>query len=179
MVRQLAEALRPQLDKPFAFFGHSMGALLAFELARSLQESERLAPLHLFVAGLNAPQLPRKLDYLAGLDGEELVAELKRLKGTPEAVLQLGALMELLLPALKADFTLCARYMYRPADPLPCPITAIGGRQDPYTDLPGLEAWREQTRGAFAVRMVPGDHFFPATHRVLVLRMLAEELLPG
>jgi medium-chain acyl-[acyl-carrier-protein] hydrolase len=177
LVDRLADALRPELQHPFALLGHSMGAILAFELALVSQTRWGLVPLHLFVAGRNAPQVPRAPDCLVGLEDEELIEELRRLKGTPQAVLEDPDLMPLLLPALKADFALCAAYTHVERAPLRCPITAIGGLQDPHTDIRGLQAWRDQTGAAFVVRMVPGDHFFLATYRALVAQMVAESLI--
>ena len=179
LVGRLADALRPELDRPFALLGHSMGALLAFELARALQTGSGLVPLHLFVAGRNAPQMPRELDHLAKLEGEELIEELRRLNGTPRAVLEDPELMQLLLPVLQADFALCADYTYLEGEPLRCPITAIGGLQDLHTSLEAIQAWGGQTSTTFAVRMLPGDHFFLATERVRVARMIAEYLIPA
>ncbi len=178
LVDGLADAVRPQLQLPFALLGHSMGAILAFELAHALQTRWGLVPLHLFVAGRNAPQMPHEFDRLADLDDEQLIEELRQLNGTPQAVLEDRELMRVLLPLLRADFALCAAYRYVERQPLRCPITAVGGLHDPNTDPERLEAWRDQTTAAFAVRMVPGDHFFLATHRGLVARMIAENLIP-
>jgi medium-chain acyl-[acyl-carrier-protein] hydrolase len=177
LVDRLAEGVRAELERPFALLGHSMGALLAFELACALQMRLGLVPLHLFVAGRNAPQMPRALAHLAGLDDEKLVEELRQLNGTPRPVLEDPDLMQLLLPVLKADFALCAAYTHVEREPLRCPITALGGLQDAHADFAGLQAWRDHTSAAFAVRMVSGDHFFLATHRVLVARMVAEDLI--
>ena len=179
LVNRLVDALRPWFDRPFALLGHSMGAIVAFELARAGQTRMGLVPLHLFVAGRNGPQMARALDHLAGLEDQKLIEELRRLGGTPQAVLEDPELMQLLLPVLKADFGLCAAYRHLDGEPLRCPITAMGGLNDPHTDFDGLQAWRNQTSRAFAVRMVPGDHFFLATHRVLAARMIAENLIPN
>lgn len=176
LLGRLTDAIGPQLDRPFALLGHSMGALLAFELARVLQERSGLVPVNLFVAGRNAPQMPRKLDHLAALEGEELIEELRRLNGTPRAVLEDNELMQLLLPAIRADFALCADYTYVAGEPLRCPITAIGGLQDPHTSSEGLQAWRDQTSATLTVQMVAGDHFFLTTQRPRVARIIAEGL---
>ena len=178
LLERLADAVRPQLDLPFALLGNSMGAILAFELAHVLQMRWGLVPSHLFVAGRNAPQLPKALDHLAGLEDEELIEELRRLEGTPQAVLEDRELMQLVLPAVRADFALCDDYTYVEREPLKCPITAMGGLQDPHTNFRRLQAWRKQTGAAFAVRMLPGNHFFLVTHRVLAARMVAENLMP-
>jgi medium-chain acyl-[acyl-carrier-protein] hydrolase len=174
--RALAEALRPYADKPCAFFGHSMGALTAFELARQLRRAGGPEPLHLFVSGSRAPQLPRTDPLTYDLPEPEFVAELRRLNGTPHEVLEHPELMTLMLPLLRADFEAVQTYSYTPEPPLACPLTAFGGLQDRDVQREQLEAWREQTTGAFSVRMFPGDHFFLNSAEPLLLTVIAQEL---
>jgi medium-chain acyl-[acyl-carrier-protein] hydrolase len=176
LVRALAQGLRPQLDKPFAFLGHSMGALVGFELARFLRRYYQLEPLHFFVAGRPAPQLPRTKPPIHGLPDAEFRDELRRMNGTPAAVLDHDELMQLILPALRADFTLCETYQYAPEAALACPISAFGGLQDATVSRQDLEAWRDQTTGRFVLRMFPGDHFFLHAGRALFLEVLARDL---
>jgi medium-chain acyl-[acyl-carrier-protein] hydrolase len=177
LVQALSHALIPLLDRPFAFFGHSMGALLSFELARHLRWHYGLCPMHLFVSGHEAPHLHQAPKLLHEMPEPDLIVELRRLNGMPEEVLQNAELMALLLPALRADLALCETYAYLPGDALDCPISAYGGLQDREVDRDQLAAWRDLTNGHFSVRMFPGDHFYLATQRPLLLTTLAGEII--
>ena len=160
LVEAAAEAIAPSVDKPFALFGHSMGAMISFELARRLRELGRPQPAHLFISGRRAPQLPNNDPLSYNLPEAELRKELLRLNGTPKEVLEHPELMELMLPLLRADFSVVETYVYRPGVPLACPLTAFGGLRDSEVSRQELDAWREQTAGEFVLRMLPGDHFF-------------------
>jgi medium-chain acyl-[acyl-carrier-protein] hydrolase len=166
----------PWLDRPFAFFGHSMGALLSFELARRLRRDHALEPEHLFVSGRGAPQLPERDAPIYNLPEPEFVAELARLNGTPREVLEHAELLELIVPLLRADFAVCQTHAYLPAPPLKCPITVFGGLQDPDVPRESLELWREQTRAAHALHMLPGDHFFVNQQQADILRVVSLKL---
>jgi medium-chain acyl-[acyl-carrier-protein] hydrolase len=171
-----AENILPWLDRPFAFFGHSMGALVSFELARRLRRDYGREPEHLFVSGRPAPQLPEEDPPIYDLPEPEFVAELERLNGTPREVLAHAELLGLVVPLLRADFAVCQTYAYLPAPPLGCPITAFGGLQDPDVRRETLEAWREQSRAGCALHMLPGDHFFINRAQADVLRIIARKL---
>jgi medium-chain acyl-[acyl-carrier-protein] hydrolase len=164
------------LKEPFAFFGHSMGALVAFELARLLRREGRALPLHLFVSGRSAPQLNSCHRPLHNLPTSELMQELHQLDGTPTEVLEHPELMEMMLPILRADFSICDTYEYREEEPLACPISAFGGFQDVDVPRQNLEAWSEQTSNSFTLRMLPGKHFFIHSNETLFLNMLAIQL---
>ena len=169
--------VQPYLDMPFAFFGHSMGAMIGFEFARYLRQRERLGPAHLFVSGCRAPQ---RFDFdspIHDLPEPKFIEELRLLEGTPDKVLQHPELMELLIPVLRADFEMVETYSYTPEAPLDCPISAFGGLQDDEVSREDIEAWQQQTRSAFVARMFPGGHFFLHSNRAILLRMLAEDLL--
>lgn len=176
LVETMAQAIGPLLDKPFAFFGHSMGAIIAFELARYLRQEKNLLPLQLFVSGRRAPQVPKDERPIYDLPLEEFVAELRRLDGTPSEVLEHPELMELMTPLLRADFAMIDNYEYLPGSPLVCGITAYGGLQDNEVSRVNLEAWRTQTRGGFMARMLPGGHFFVQTEQAMLLNSLKGEL---
>ncbi|PYS90392.1 MAG: putative thioesterase [Acidobacteria bacterium] len=176
LVEALAPAVLPYLDRPYAFFGHSMGALIAFELTRRLRREADTSPAHLFVSGRRAPQLPRTNPPIHDLPEAEFVQALRRLNGTPDEVLAHPELMELMLPLLRADFAAVGTYEYTPEPALACPITAYGGLQDHEVSRAQLEAWRTQTTGGFTLRMLPGDHFYLQTGRALLLRSLFREL---
>jgi len=176
LVEHLGEALEPYLDRPFVFFGHSMGALIAFELSRLLRREGRTLPVHLFVSGHRAPHLPSKHRPIHSLPEREFVQELRNLEGTPEAVLENEELMELLSPVLRADFSVCETYYYHDEEPLSCPITAFGGTEDTDVDRSMLEPWKLHTTGAFRLHMLPGNHFFLQTSEAQLLRLVAEVL---
>lgn len=176
LVRAIAQALLPHLDKPFALFGHSMGGLISFELVRLLRREYGLSPVHLFVAGHRAPQVPDLDLPVHNLPESAFLDELRHLNGTPEAVLENAELMQLLLPTLRADFAVLETYVYAPGLPLDCPLTVFGGLQDGEVSCDRLEAWREQTTASFSLSMLPGDHFFLHTAQPLLLQFLAQEL---
>jgi len=178
MVSVIAETIVPYLDLPMAFFGHSMGAMISFELARKLRETQNMRPAHLFVSGRRAPQLPIEEPITYNLPEPQLMKELRRLNGTPTEVLEHPELMQLMLPLLRADFSVVETYSYRPGAPLDCPVTVFGGLQDAEVSRQDLEAWGELTNAAFSLRMLAGDHFFlntPSTQELL-LRSIAQQL---
>lgn len=176
LVQAAAQALLPYLDRPFAFFGHSLGALVSFELVRHLRRQRGPGPVHLFVSGHDAPQIPDCNPPIHNLPEPEFVEKLRRLNGMSEEVLENAELMQLLLPILRADFAVCETYRYEADRPLDCPISAFGGLQDAYVSRENLEAWRAQTDNSFSLRLFPGDHFYLNTDRSLLLRVLAREL---
>jgi medium-chain acyl-[acyl-carrier-protein] hydrolase len=161
LVAALAEGLAPELDRPFALFGHSLGALLAYELARCLRDTDRPGPVHLFASGSAAPHARPPRTPVHALPEAEFIAELRRRGGTPPAVLEHAELMQLLLPTLRADFAVSDTYEFTPGPPLACPVTAFGGAEDASVAPPEVERWREVTSGPFAGRVLPGGHFFP------------------
>jgi medium-chain acyl-[acyl-carrier-protein] hydrolase len=176
MAKAIAHMLLPHLDKPFAFFGHSMGATLSFELARELRRAHGREPSGLFISGRLAPQLPRRHEITFDLPEPEFVEEIRRLNGTPKEVLEHPELMQIIIPLLRADFEACQTYTYTPEPPLSCPFIVFGGLQDKDISRDELEAWSEHTTGAFSLRMMPGDHFFVNTAQSLILRVLGQEL---
>lgn len=176
LVEALAEALLPLLDRSFAVFGHSMGALIGFELVRCLRRQQAPVPAVLFVSGASAPNMRALGPAIHQLPEDAFLRELARLNGTPPELLQNRELMRLLLPTLRADFKLHDEYVYTPDAPLGCPIVACGGRHDPDVTEGQLRGWQDQTGVAFSMRMFHGDHFFLQTARRQVLRAVGEDL---
>lgn len=177
LIENLTTALSPFLDMPYAFFGHSMGALIAFELTRHLRKiGHSPLPAQLFVSGRGAPQLPESHPPTSHLPVPEFIEELRRLKGTPEAVLQNAELLHLLLPLLRADFSVCETYLYTQEPALACPITAFGGIYDTDVTRSMVTAWKEQTSSTFKVRFFNGDHFFLYKEQASLLTALLQDI---
>jgi len=160
LVKAIADRILPEIDIPYALYGHSMGATIAFELARELFQRQYTPPQHLFVSGRRAPQCPRTEPITFNLPHNEFIAELRRLNGTPRDLLENPELLELFMDLLRADFELVDTYEYHPAERLSCPITVYGGLHDKEVSAENCNAWKEQTSASFNMRMVSGDHFF-------------------
>ena len=155
-----AHALEPYLDLPFAVFGHSMGAAIAFEVARKLHGRPGTRPVHLFVSGRSGPhQRPWEMNLHALPDGE-LIQQVQSLQGIPPEVLARTEVMTALLPLLRDDLRLAETYRASPGPRLGCPVTAFAGRQDPLTSEAALDGWRSTTLGRFTTRLLPGGHFY-------------------
>lgn len=176
LIQTLAPLLRPYLDIPFAIFGHSMGALISFELTRELRRQNWPCPVHLFVSGIRAPQIPDLALPIHRLLEPEFIESVRRLNGTPQEVLQNPELMKLFLPALRSDFAILETYFYATEEQLKCPISAFGGLQDTIVSREDLAVWRAQTHGAFTLQMFPGDHFFLHSDPQPLLQAIAAEI---
>ena len=179
LVQVLADGLAPLLDRPFAFFGHSMGTLVAFELARHLRRQSGVEPTRLFVSAGRAPQTAARGRLMHTLPEEELLDALRRLSGIPQAVLEDKDIMRIMLPVLRADLAVYETYVYLPERPLACSISSYGGLSDQRVSRDDLEAWRSQTSASFSLTMLAGDHFFLNASRPLLLQALSVELQGG
>ncbi|MCB5166110.1 alpha/beta fold hydrolase [Streptomyces bambusae] len=168
VVDALAPLIGDRTDLPYAFFGHSMGALLAYEVTRRLRETGARLPDRLFLSALRAPHLPDR-DRRHHLPDAELLALL--------AGSELGGLdpelQELLLPMVRADLTVCETYEHRPQPPLPVPFTVFGGTADDTVHESELAAWHPYTSAGFELRMFPGDHLYVRSAE----RQLAESIV--
>lgn len=177
-------ALVPWLDRPFVFFGHSMGGALAFEVTHRLAsgaagngDGRRRIPLHLFVSGRPAPGVREDEEPIHELPRDEFIEAIRGYSGTPEEVLQNRELMELVEPLLRADFAVSETYRPEPArEPLPVPVTALGGVGDEDVPEEHVDAWRAETRGPFRKQMFDGGHFFLTERRADVLAVVRQEL---
>lgn len=170
LVEPLAEALISELDRPFAFYGHSMGALLAFEVARQLRRMGTPQPMNLFISSRRAPQ---KIDPNADvyrLPEQEFITTTEQLYGAlPEVVKQDPEILQLFLSIMRADFTMLGTYQYTHEPPLDTGISVFGGVHDPSVKESDLEGWREQTVSTFHLTMLPGDHFFIQNSRAALM----------
>lgn len=176
VVDMLTEALAPRLDVPFAFFGHSLGALLAFLCARQLRRRYNLLPLQLFASGRSAPHWTRREKPFYDLPQDVFIQRLKGLGGTETTILEDAELMGLLTPILRADFQMNETYEYTPEPALDCPISAFRGARDELMSYDEVAAWREHTTGTFRLRTLPDGHFFITTARDLFLQILSYDL---
>ncbi|GCE14977.1 thioesterase II family protein [Tengunoibacter tsumagoiensis] len=172
----LGPILLPFLDRPYAFFGHSMGSLVSFELTRWLRRAQQPLPRYLFVSGGRAPQVWHKEDPIYNLPEPDFLSAIQKLGGTPEAVLREPELLQLILPILRADFELCETYSYQEEEPLAVPIAALGGLSDPEVSQSQLDAWRTQTNRRFTLHMFAGNHFFIQPVRQDVMYVLNQAL---
>ncbi len=176
LVRAIATNIIPYLDKPYAFFGYSMGALISFELIRLLRSEYNFHPLHLFVAARHAPQLLSEKPPISQLPDRDFLAAISQFNGTPKAVLENAELMQIFLPIIRADFTVLESYAYSPQSPLNCPISAFGGLQDPAVSYTAISAWQEQTIASFSLHKIDGDHFFINTAKRTLLNSMIQSL---
>ncbi|WKZ47472.1 MAG: thioesterase domain-containing protein [Anaerolineales bacterium] len=173
----LSQGMMPYLDKPFVFFGHSMGSLIGFEVVRELRRRAESQPLHLFVSGRKPPDAPATHPNLYYLPEEEFLQAAQQLYGSlPEVILQDPELVNLFLSMMRADVTMLETYEYKEEAPLGCPISVYGGDQDRSVDEQILAHWEAHTSTAFRLKMFPGEHFFLQTARSVVLRELNMEL---
>jgi len=168
----------PAGDGPIALFGHSMGALLGFELARMIEKAARGRLVHLFVSGRRAPSRPRE-EYNYLLSDDDLIAQIRALNGTDSRVLDDDELVRLALPAIRADYRAAETYVYRQGAPLSCPITVFAGRDDPKATVEESQAWSEHTTGDFRIHVYPGGHFFLIPHRQPILDIISLALTKG
>ncbi len=172
------EGLEPHLaDAPFALFGHSFGALVAFELARELRRRGGPKPVHLFISARRGPRRPDPHPPLHGLPEARFLEEVRaRYGGIPDAVLKEPELLALLLPTLRSDLEAVETYSYESEPPLEVPISAFGGLDDPWATLDDLQAWQDETRASFSLTRFPGGHFYLDASAASLLREVGAQL---
>ncbi|HTJ38479.1 MAG TPA: alpha/beta fold hydrolase [Dactylosporangium sp.] len=170
------EALLPWTDRPFAFFGHSMGAIVAFEVALRLRSAARNGPVRLFASGRRAPSRWRE-GRVHLLDDAGIIAELRGLSGSDPRILGDEELLPMILPALRADYRAIERYTCEPAARVACPVTVLTGNADPQVDMDDACAWERHTDGGLTLRVFTGGHFFLTDHAAELLRLIRQDLV--
>jgi pyochelin biosynthetic protein PchC len=169
------DALSCATDRPYAFFGHSMGAVVAYEVARRLQRAGRRGPRWLFVSGRRAPSRHRA-ESVYRRDDSGLVAELRTLGGTDPRWLDDAELLATILPPIRSDYRAIETYRHVPGPPLDCPVTALAGDSDPYASVGEVTAWQEHSAAEFQLRLFAGGHFFLDAYRQEVLDIISGTL---
>ncbi|MGW2330383.1 thioesterase II family protein [Streptomyces sp. NPDC001700] len=170
----LVAELAPWSDRGIAVFGHSLGAVLGFEVARRLQAMGR-PPVALFVSGRGAPSRHRR-EFSERPDDRTLIEQVRELGGTDPRVFDNEELVQLALPVIRADYEVVESYQYRPGPPLSCPVIALNGEDDPKVPDGGAAAWAEHTTGAFEEFAMPGGHFYLVDRRAEVAGIVADRL---
>ena len=177
LAEKLSQAIQPLLDKPFAFFGHSLGGLVAFELTRHLRQNHLPQPQILFVSACGAPHIPDPHPPIHLLPDSEFLKSLQQLNSISSELLHQPDIVQLSLPILHADFEAMESYVYNTdASPLRCPIVAFGGSDDPRVSRERVEGWALHTNVGFRSQYFPGDHFFINTARELVIDSISSEV---
>jgi medium-chain acyl-[acyl-carrier-protein] hydrolase len=177
LVDALAGAIRSYIECPFAFFGHSMGGLIAFELARRLMRDGQPGPSHLFVSASRAPQLIDNKQFLHTEPDSIFIERFsKKYAPLPKMITDDPEMTRLFLPILRADIAVCETYKYFEGGPLDCPISVVGGWQDNQVSRADLEAWNIHTTAGFSLRMFAGDHFFLKSAQAQLLHAVREVL---
>ena len=177
LVERIADLIEPKTQGAFAFYGHSMGSLISFELTRELRRRNAATPVHLFLSGRQPPALGRSGRRIFDLPAKEFIAELEKLNGTPSGLLDDSESRDLFLPLLRADFEMVDTYEYRDEAPLACPITVYGGLEDKRVAVEKLPAWQMHTSAQCHVRILPGDHFFIHNRGLEFIKILRRDLL--
>lgn len=181
---ELAECLASEIaqasaeGEAFALFGHSMGALLAFETARALRKLG-LSPTRLLVSGRTAPMAHGWRERVADLPDAAFLEVIRSMNGVPQALIDNAEWLELFLPIIRADFALCEDYRYRPEQPLTCPIDVLAGRTDASVPLPLLDGWASETRAGCQTRLFAGGHFFLFEQQTELLALFEHCLSPS
>jgi medium-chain acyl-[acyl-carrier-protein] hydrolase len=178
-IDRLADAFEKHLDRPYAVFGYSMGALLGFEIVRELRKRGAPPPMQLMVAAKSAPQRPSHTPPLSHLPRQEFIAGVRRYYEPPQDAWTMAELVEMILPSLRADMAICDMYRYRSEAPLSCPIIAFCGDRDHSVPSDDVAAWRDQTTGYFEMNTYHGGHFFINDHLAEVQRKVISVLHPA
>jgi surfactin synthase thioesterase subunit len=166
-------ALEEVDDRPLAFFGHSMGAILAFEVALRFQRCGRTMPVRLFASGRRAPSTTR-YEKVHLCDDDGLIAELRRLAGTDKRILGDEEIIRMILPAMRVDYKAIETYEWIPGPAIDCPITGLVGNNDPKTTVDEARAWKKHTTRDFTMHVYPGGHFYLGSDGLRVVNVIRE-----
>ena len=178
LVARLVTELDGWFREPYALFGHSMGALIAYETAREMLRRGLPGPVALIVSGRVSPQSTVRLAHLHDRSDAEFAAALLKVGGTPDELFRDDEIRKLLFPLLRADFALNEEYEHQPGPRLACPLTVLGGTRDARVPVPELAGWAELSSGPTRTQLVAGGHFFVAERRLEVLGLIREALGP-
>jgi medium-chain acyl-[acyl-carrier-protein] hydrolase len=174
--RRIADAIQRYLDGPYAFFGYSMGALIAFEVVRELRRRGARMPEQLFVGAKSAPSLPATHPPIAHLPREAFLEQVRYYYEPPVAAWENLDLIELVLPALRADIALCEKYVYCEEPPFGFPIQAFAGLHDRSVPLSAVQTWNRHTTAEFAMEVFDGAHFFLQTSLAHIQRLILSRM---
>lgn len=178
LVEDLAPAILPFLDKPFIFFGHSLGAHISFYLTRHLRKHGLPCPIHMFISGARAPHLtepvPDALHYK--MEDKEFIDKLIKFGGMVDAVLKDKEILDIVLPILRADIEMLNTMEYTDEEPLSCNMTSFSGEFDKRVSREDAEAWSKHTNHDFRLTMIPGKHLFINTHQAQVIDLINKEI---
>ncbi len=174
--KALADSIKPYLDRPYALFGYSMGALVAFELIRELRRRGEPLPIQLFTAAMRAPQTPPICPSLTDLPLDSFLEKMRHYYDPPQDAWNLPELLEIILPTLRADMKMCDGYIHNLEPPFECPIHAFAGQHDRCSPPAIIREWRQQTTGDFSMDVFDGTHFFINTalddlQRIVISRL--------
>lgn len=178
---EVAATIASAADRPYAIFGHSMGARLAFEVVRELHRTGAPLPRRLYPSGINPPHLPTMGPFagLSKVDNVELMTRVAEGGGVPPAVLAAPELFSLFLPVLRADLTWVDDYVYTDGPPLPVPVVAFAGDNDPVAPPSRMDGWHDHTEAGFTLHTLPGGHFFVVDQFLRLCALIEEDLLRG
>lgn len=175
LVDSVVEEMLPLLDRRFALFGHSMGAMAAYEVTRAL-EARGIGPARLFASGCSAPHERRDRREISAYDDDRLLAELAKLGGTELEILSHQGMRELIFPYVRSDFRLLEKYRHRPGPPLSTPISALVGDADPVVTPAQAKSWEARTVSDFSLTVFPGDHFYLQSRRAQVVTEIVQRM---
>lgn len=177
LLNNIITEIKPLINKPYVLFGHSMGGLIAFELAKLIREQALPLPEHLYISAFRAPNMPNFNRAMHNLSDEDFVSELSTYGGLPSEIISNTELLDFFLPILRADFLLTEFYEYKESQPLSIPITTFSGKNDCIVKSGNMSDWRYQTNKSFRHIEYDGDHFFVNNHMESIINEFRSSFL--